>query len=403
MRAQGEAAELLRTSRRLGFQTGVLVVGVLAVVGLLMYGLYERAAEQAADRLLADTTAHIDKADEAPPNVRVVIVTPDGRTASAGMPHGFPNEAALRAVARDGRARQGDVRIDGHDYTVRTAKVGTRVIQAVLDLRQNEEERERILTSLLSAGGVGVLLVALVSAWLARRAVSPLAETVAMQRRFVADASHELRTPLTLLSTRVQLLVRRARRRGVAPGDEDLAGVLSDTRVLTDILDDLLVAADTRASAAREPVDLGELARQVVEAATASADHAGVELVAWVSGRPVVEAVATSLRRAVTALVDNAIGHARSRVEVTVERRRADVRVLVADDGPGIPSEVAPRLFERFTSTRVEPEATEGRRHYGLGLALVADVAAAHDGRVTAGDREDGRPGAQLTLTLPAG
>jgi two-component system, OmpR family, sensor kinase len=69
----------------------------------------------------------------------------------------------------------------------------------------------------------------------------------------------------------------------------------------------------------------------------------------------------------------------------------------------GIPTEVAPRLFERFTSARVEPETPEGRRHYGIGLALVADVAAAHDGRVTAGDRTDGRPGAVLTLTLPAG
>ena len=402
MTTRDEAADLRRTSLRLGLQTGLLVVGVLAVVGLLLYGLYARAENQANDRLLLDTTAHIDKADEAPPGVRVAVVTPSGRSVSPGMPAGFPDERAIAAVARDGRPRQVDVSLHGHDYTVRTAKVGIRVTQAVLDRRQTEEERERILTSLLIASGVGVLLAVLVSAWLARRAVSPLAATVAMQRRFVADASHELRTPLTLLSTRVQLLVRRARLSGVPPGDQDLAGVLADTRVLTDILDDLLLAADTRATVVREPVDVSDLVVQVVDAARASGEHHGVELVADVGGTSVVEGVPTSLRRAVTALVDNAIGHAQSRVEVTVDRRRGDVRVLVADDGPGIPTEVAPRLFERFTSARVEPETSEGRRHYGIGLALVADVAAAHDGRVTAGDRTDGRPGAVLTLTLPA-
>jgi signal transduction histidine kinase len=89
-------------------------------------------------------------------------------------------------------------------------------------------------------------------------------------------------------------------------------------------------------------------------------------------------------------------------VEVAVERGRREVRVRVADDGPGIPTEVAPRVFERFTSTRSERPDAGGRRHYGIGLALVADVAAAHGGGVTAGDRADGRPGAELVLTLPA-
>ena len=390
------------TSRVLGVQTGLLVVGVLVVVGLLLYVVYEQSAERAAERLLTETTLHIDKADEAAPGVLVAIVRPSGRSVTAGMPKGLPDERMLALVARDGRTREADLRVAGRDYRVRTERVGERVIQAVLDRREAEDERERILTSLLVAGGVGVLLAGLVAAFLARRAVEPLAETVAVQRRFVADASHELRTPLTLLSTRVQMLVRRARSRGVGPDDRDLDGVLADTRVLADILDDLLVAADTRASVAREPVYIGELVRQCVASAAASAEHAGVGLALTVDDDPVVDGVPTALRRAVTALLDNAVGHARSRIEVTVERHRRDVVLRVADDGPGIPAEVAPRLFERFTSTRAEPASPGGRRHYGIGLALVADVAAAHGGQVTAGDRDDGRPGAALTLVLPA-
>jgi signal transduction histidine kinase len=392
--------DVRRTSVRLGLQTGLLVVGVLAVVGLLLFAIYERAADEAASLTLSDTTANIDAPNEAPPGVHVVVVTPAGRNESAGMPSGFPDEKAIALVTREGGVRQEDRTVGGRQYTVRTARVGDRVTQAVLDRHEINEERSRILTSLLTAGGVGVLLAALVAAWLARRAMSPLTQSLSMQRRFVADASHELRTPLTLLSTRLQMVARRARQGDDPLTGRDLDGVLADTGRLTEILDDLLIAADPRGEADRGDVDLGSLVSECVEAASGSADQAGVGLHLQAAPHVVVEGVAPALRRAVTALLDNALDHAGSRVDVSVEERPRVVRVVVADDGPGIPEEVRPRLFERFTSTRTTEDAG-GRRHYGIGLALVADVAAAHDGSVEANGRGDGEPGAVLTLTLP--
>ncbi len=71
--------------------------------------------------------------------------------------------------------------------------------------------------------------------------------------------------------------------------------------------------------------------------------------------------------------------------------------VTVADDGPGIAEGPRPRVFERFTSDR-PTAAPSSRRHYGIGLALVADVAASHDGSVSAANRQDGSSGAVLTL-----
>jgi two-component system OmpR family sensor kinase len=114
-----------------------------------------------------------------------------------------------------------------------------------------------------------------------------------------------------------------------------------------------------------------------------------------------VEGSAASLRRALTALVDNAVDHAETQVTISVFTRGRRVDVEVSDDGPGIPREQVPRLFERFTTLRSESSSTDARRHYGLGLALVADVAASHQGRVAVADRADGQPGAVFTLTLP--
>ena len=75
---------------------------------------------------------------------------------------------------------------------------------------------------------------------------------------------------------------------------------------------------------------------------------------------------------------------------------------MVEDDGPGLPQDGAD-LFERFASRRTSAGAAPERRHYGLGLALVAEIAAQHGGDVTATGRADGARGARLTLTLPVG
>jgi signal transduction histidine kinase len=223
-----------------------------------------------------------------------------------------------------------------------------------------------------------------------------IARSAEHERRFVADASHELRTPLTLLSTRVQLLARQLRR-GSAPAEDEIDGVLSDTRRLGDILEDLLAAADTRRSVAHDEVDLGAVVADAVAAASATAQERGKELSMTGATSAVVRGSESSLRRAVIGLVDNALDHASTAVSVDVSVDRGSCRVAVTDDGPGIDDDVLPRIFQRFASAR---EGHSERRHYGLGLALVADVAAAHGGKVEAGRPATGS-GAVLTLSVP--
>ena len=100
--------DLRRTSLRLGLQTGLLVVGVLVVVGALLFVVYERSADQAAAERCATRPRTSTRPDEAPPGVHVVVVTPSGRTQSAGMPAGFPTRTRsprCAATAGSGRRR----------------------------------------------------------------------------------------------------------------------------------------------------------------------------------------------------------------------------------------------------------------------------------------------------------
>ena len=71
----------------------------------------------------------------------------------------------------------------------------------------------------------------------------------------------------------------------------------------------------------------------------------------------------------------------------------------ISDSGIGIPEELLPRIFDRFV--RVDPSRGEVNGS-GLGLAIARTIVEAHDGTLTAGDREDGRSGARIVLDLPA-
>jgi two-component system OmpR family sensor kinase len=103
-----------------------------------------------------------------------------------------------------------------------------------------------------------------------------------------------------------------------------------------------------------------------------------------------------ALRRALTALLDNAVRHADRTVVVRVAATAREAVLDVTDDGPGVDPALAGRLFDRFASTRPRT----GPRRYGLGLALVAEIIAAHSGRVELlGDRTG--TGTTVRVTLP--
>ncbi len=403
--------DVRRRAGRLGVQTAALLVLLLGVVLLVTLVAYERAENDDAERTLRAATDELDLG-EVPPGFWALRVSAGRRAVSAPAPAGLPFEPDLARVLADRRPRQREVELASGTWFVRTSARGNGAVQVALDRTAAEETSARVVRALVVSATLGVLLAGGVAILLTRRALTPLAEALELQRRFVADAGHELRTPLTLLSTRVQLLNRRLAATSAAGSDaarldalrSDLDGVLADTAALTRLLDDLLVSVDPGAPQPRTPVDVSAMVAACVAAAAPLAGSRGVTVSVEAAPPAVAPVSEAALRRAVTSLIDNALDHASSHVRLEVRPHRRRVEVVVTDDGPGVPDEDRERIFQRFASARPTAPAAPagpGRRHYGLGLALVADVATAHDGSVRVRRRDDGFPGAQFVLTLP--
>jgi signal transduction histidine kinase len=404
----GDDAQLLR---RAGFaiaaQITVAVAATLLVVGLLAYSLTIRAEHTAEERAVRQAAAAARGVTD--PGGGVVLI----EQLANGQVHASDDAPAdlIRMNPRAVPAGRSATRIGGRDYEVFTVDHGDgRRVVALLDVTLRRQSGERLISSLLWAGVVGVLGAALLGILLGRRAVRPLGRALELQRRFVADASHELRTPLAVLHTRAQLIARRLSRDAAhdrrRPADEyiddHVSQLVADTRALGEVVEDLLLSAELQSKpGVGELVDVGELAHDLVRSVRPHADERGVTLGVEISGDQslLVLGVRSSLRRALAALVDNALGHNHpgGRVTVYACRRKHGVELTVEDDGDGLDPAQAEQLLQRFARG---PETGGQGRRFGLGLALVREVLHAHSGSLTI----DGCPGegARFTMMLPA-
>ncbi|NRQ36831.1 HAMP domain-containing protein [Nonomuraea sp. NN258] len=213
-----------------------------------------------------------------------------------------------------------------------------------------------------------------------------LEEAEQRQRALVSDASHELRSPLA--SIRLQLEVALGHPDG-QDWQETAEGVLEDTMRLSRLAEDLLALArlDERGGvpARSEPVHLDEVVRQTME----RYGEAGLSVCDPVQ----VRGDALDLSRVLINLVDNAVRHTSSKVDVALT---ADGVLTVTDDGPGIPEQDRERVFNRFT--RLDSGRSRDEGGAGLGLAIVRETVRAHGGTVTL---EDACPGLRAVVRLP--
>jgi two-component system OmpR family sensor kinase len=221
---------------------------------------------------------------------------------------------------------------------------------------------------------------------------------LARQRRFVADASHELRTPLTSVLANLELLAESLQGE---EGDAARSALRSSQRMRRLVADLLLLA---RTDAAREqPRQQLDLAQIVVEAAGELGPVSGEHEISLDMHPARLMGARDELHRLTINLIENAIRHTPPGTEIHVSTTTLPdgcVELVVADNGPGVPAELAPTLFERF----VRGSGDRGGS-FGLGLAIVYAVAGSHGGtvRLDQPSPADGEQaaGARFVVRLP--
>ncbi len=222
-----------------------------------------------------------------------------------------------------------------------------------------------------------------------------------MRRDFVANVSHELKTPLTAIRGFVETVLGSVL--SDAQRQRFLGVVLSEASRLERLIDDLLDLSRLESGQAmgkKEPVTLEAAVADVREQAQLWAEGRGVELRTETEGEHRVWADPDALRQILINLVDNALKYTPSggRVVIRTESGPASHRLVVEDNGPGIPAQDLPRVFERFY--RVEKDRSRTSGGTGLGLAIVKHLAQSQGGWASV-ESTPGQ-GSRFWVTLPA-
>lgn len=223
-------------------------------------------------------------------------------------------------------------------------------------------------------------------------------ETKDRLRQFVADASHELRTPLTAISGYSQL----HRMGGLAEPDAldtAMERIETETGRMNRLVDDLMLLAKLDRAPGRdaEPVLVDEVVRAVVIDHDAVDEHHPVDLV---DGGLTILGDRDALTQIVANLLANVRSHTPEGTRTRIETRREadDVVLTVSDDGPGVPADHLPHVFDRFYRAQ-DPRHRSGKGS-GLGLAIVAGLAEGMGGSSRAAASASG--GLAVSVHLPS-
>ncbi len=371
--------------------------------------------------------------------VATQLISPDGKVVErAGL---APDTPLIPVSEFDLHLRRGipDDAVPNDDMRVSGQKVSTPSGEYTVIVGGGSEEVEataRIVALLLACGGPVIVAVAAgASYWLVRRSLqsvdairgrvaeistSDLAERVPVpasrdeisalavtmnemlsrleaghraQQRFVGDASHELRSPLATIISGLEVAQAHPE---LLDAELAVNTLLPEAQRMSALIQDLLVLAraDEQSLVLRtQPVQLDDIAEVEASRVRRSAECSVQTAISptHLTGDP------AALSRVVRNLVDNAVRHAKSRVELNIDSRDGTATVAVSDDGPGIAPADRGRVFERFV--RLDSDRARSSGGSGLGLAIVAELVAAHGGTVSIRDRSGG--GTTVLVKLP--
>jgi signal transduction histidine kinase len=276
--------------------------------------------------------------------------------------------------------------------------------QALRPVRAMQQAAERIssenLGERIAVGTVHDEISALGT--LLNRTFDRLQASFEQNRRFTADASHELKTPLSVARAQAEKLLRP--NLDLVAQEEAAHGVLAELTQLEDIIEDLLLLARSDAHAlpfSAATLSIRDFWAEVLPEVQALGEYHQIGVTAPPPGDGVVQADRRWLRHVVLNLVNNGIRHSVTGGALTITSTLTEGtwRIVVEDEGPGVPPEKLERIFERFYQVR--PDEKQVMEGTGLGLAICRSLVHMHGGQITAENRTTGH-GLRVVVALPA-
>ncbi|HEV3474854.1 MAG TPA: ATP-binding protein [Actinomycetota bacterium] len=278
----------------------------------------------------------------------------------------------------------------------RAEPVGVLNVSTSADGRQYTELDLRALTVFAEHAAIAINNARLYQR--ERESSERLEEMDAQRREFLAVVTHDLKAPLTSILGYVRLLLELGEAASVEQAQQFAEVIERQGRRMLDMIEQLVVASSLDEGApvlSREPIDLGTVVGEQVKllGGLLGSRHIDVKIP---SGLPTVYGDRGAIEQIVANLMDNAVKYSPegTPIEVRVQPTDDEVLVSVSDQGPGIPGELLPHVFERFRRGDV---ASTGS--VGLGLFIVRSLTQGHGGRVWVENVNGG--GTKVTFTLP--
>lgn len=381
----------------------VLIVAGIALVAAQRRQLVDRvdeAVRQRAVELTVDLRAEIGPGVFAGPGDDIVaqVIGPHGKVLASSL--ALAGKPALSRERRWSGARtvhnvplQGGVyRLAARRITTPAGRVTLLVAGSIDDISDSTGAvRRSLLVGIPAVAAVLALLVWFVVGRLLRR----VELATAAQQRFVADASHELRTPLARMRTELEVDLAHPTTSDAVATRRSL---LEETVGLQHLTDDLLLLARRDSGSIGTRRELVDLDAIVSAECRAAALPDGISLNVSDVAPVQMRGDGGQLARAFRNPLENAIRHASSAVEVSLEQAHDRVRITVIDDGPGVAEADRKRMFDRFT--RLDDARSAAAGGSGLGLAITREIVEYHGGRVWAEAAPNG--GTVVCIMLPS-
>ncbi len=285
-------------------------------------------------------------------------------------------DAELEILAQDVLNKRGESGVTGDLIYYRMDK-GRYTLVAFMDNTIIRESMATLIRYALIFGGIAIICLYFLAAYLAKRIVRPLEESYQKQKQFISDAGHELKTPVSVINANAELLSREI-------GENQwLSNIQYENDRMGLLVKQLLDLARTENMPQEmEQINFSRLVDGEALPFEGVAFEQGLTLREEIAGDLTVRGNSAQLKQLVSILLDNAIRHGKDGREVCLRltKEHGYAKLSVINAGNEIPEAHRAQLFERFY--RVDSARNGEDKHYGLGLAIAKAIVEGHNGRI---------------------